>query len=317
MEKIEIRDTQNYLQVYEKIVEIVFTVDENKIYSFRINGSKFENCTIKCKGLKHREIIFNECTFINCEFDIECGIIATKCVFENIEVSSTVVKETELEECKFKRITLEKTALNDVNIYDCHFEYGKFSDVTMSNCSLARNTFAESFFSLIHISGNCYINVCERIEHCTFGESCENIFVSRCPSSGAFIGWKLADIYDEKQISDVKRCIVKLLIPEEAERGSGFGNKCRASKAKVLGIYECFTDNEIGDKVIANSIFNPSFKYEVGKEVKCEGEFDKNRINACSSGIHFYMSRLEAEIVGMKIPYDETFVKKILNLKNH
>ena len=44
----------------------------------------------------------------------------------------------------------------------------------------------------------------------------------------------------------------------------------------------------------AFSQHDPSFKYQVGKKVVPDG-FDEDRWNECASGIHFYLTRVEAE----------------------
>jgi len=87
-----------------------------------------------------------------------------------------------------------------------------------------------------------------------------------------------------------KKCrsevIVKLLIPSTAKRSSAFGRKCRAEFATVLEIFGA----EVGI-----STNNPNFIYRVGETVKPTEPFDDNWMEECSSGIHFFITRLEAE----------------------
>ena len=100
-----------------------------------------------------------------------------------------------------------------------------------------------------------------------------------CPSDGAFIGWK-----------KVNKCIVKLLIPEDAKRSSATTNKCRCDKAKVLEITSMET-NEYLDK-ITNTEY-AACVYKVGEMVYPDS-FDDDRWNECSHGIHFFINRQEA-----------------------
>lgn len=100
-----------------------------------------------------------------------------------------------------------------------------------------------------------------------------------CPSDGAFIGWK-----------KVNKCIVKLLIPEDAKRSSATKSKCRCDKAKVLEITD-LTKNEHLDEVI-NEKYSKCV-YRVGKMVYPD-RFDKNRWEECSHGIHFFINKQEA-----------------------
>lgn len=105
-----------------------------------------------------------------------------------------------------------------------------------------------------------------------------------CPDKGAFIAWKKAfALYDTY--------IVKLLIPEDARRSSATGRKCRADKAIVLSIEPIFVTPVIPDEVYSR--YDPSFAYKVGQTVVVP-DFDTDRFNECSTGIHFFINRQEA-----------------------
>jgi hypothetical protein len=96
---------------------------------------------------------------------------------------------------------------------------------------------------------------------------------------GPFIGWK-------KCMGDV---IVKLRIPEKAKRSHGCERKCRAEFVTVLEVIGA-------DKGV--SIYDKKTEYHPGKTVKANG-WDENRWNTCGQGIHFFISRLEAEAFSM------------------
>ena len=101
-----------------------------------------------------------------------------------------------------------------------------------------------------------------------------------CPEEGDFIGWKKAG---DK--------IVKLRIPEDALRSSATTRKCRCNKAEVIEIYNI--DGTIADERIVSSDYDSSFTYEVGKTVEVQ-DFDTNRWDECTRGIHFFINRQEA-----------------------
>ena len=126
---------------------------------------------------------------------------------------------------------------------------------------------------------------------------------SACPSHGSFIGWKAC--------RDGK--IVKLEIPEEAKRCSGLGRKCRASKAKVLAIYGAMSDVPLDEE--ARSGYDESFVYRVGDVVEPKEAFEENRFDECSSGIHFYLTRVEAELENVLKNLAQEEISKIENLK--
>ena len=101
-----------------------------------------------------------------------------------------------------------------------------------------------------------------------------------CPEEGGFIGWKKAG---DK--------IVKLRILDDALRSSATTRKCRCNKAEVIEIYNI--DGTIADERIVSSSYDSTFTYEVGKTVEVQ-DFDTNRWEKCTRGIHFFINRQEA-----------------------
>jgi len=81
----------------------------------------------------------------------------------------------------------------------------------------------------------------------------------------------------------VSNGIAKLLIPKEAKRVNATSRKCRAEFAIVL---DCPAE--------ATSLHDPSFKYKIGEKI-ISHNFDENRWNECSGGIHFFLTKEEAE----------------------
>jgi hypothetical protein len=96
------------------------------------------------------------------------------------------------------------------------------------------------------------------------------------------------DIIGYKKLSG--GLIVKLLIPSTAERSHAFGRKCRASEAKVLCAWHGETEVESG---VSN--YDLSFVYRVGETVTPKEPFSEEWMEECQSGIHFYITRIEAE----------------------
>jgi hypothetical protein len=100
------------------------------------------------------------------------------------------------------------------------------------------------------------------------------------PDEGDVVGWKKAR----------DGLIVKILIKSGVKRSHGSGRKCRAAAAVVLDIY----DGE-GTAKIATSSWDANFVYAVGETVWPSEPFDEDMWNECASGIHFYITRAEAE----------------------
>ena len=106
-----------------------------------------------------------------------------------------------------------------------------------------------------------------------------SFFAMQCPEKGSFIGYKKA-----------KNKIVELLIMEDSERSSATTRKCRCSKAKVLSITDLENTKEFNEVA---SDYDKSFIYKVGEIVEVK-DFNNDRWDECSTGIHFFITRDEA-----------------------
>ena len=106
------------------------------------------------------------------------------------------------------------------------------------------------------------------------------IFPLVCPEEGSFIAWKTNGYY-----------IIKLRVPEDAKRSSAYGRKCRCSKAEVLEIQNFDGTPAPSQSVPSN--YDYTFIYTKGQTVEVS-DFDEDRWNECSTGIHFFITRQEA-----------------------
>ena len=106
-----------------------------------------------------------------------------------------------------------------------------------------------------------------------------------CPEEGSFTAFK--------KLADGK--IAKLFIPEHAKRSSATTRKCRCSEALVVEIQDRYGNNidEGFSKQADRS--GCELLYKVGHTVYPDG-FDDDRWDECSNGIHFFMTRREAEL---------------------
>src|SRR6266853_1284228 len=94
-----------------------------------------------------------------------------------------------------------------------------------------------------------------------------------CPEVGAFIGFK-----------NVAGAIITLLIPADAERVNAYGSrKCRAEFAYVQAIDGANT-----------GLAHGGFKYPTSGIVTPD-KYDPDPRIECSNGIHFFITRQEAE----------------------
>jgi hypothetical protein len=95
------------------------------------------------------------------------------------------------------------------------------------------------------------------------------------PAEGNLVGWKKC----------ADGVLVKLLIPTDARRSHAFGRKCRAEFVRVLEV--------IGAKE-ARSGYNSAVVYRPGVIVHCD-KWCEDYTQECAGGIHFFITREEAE----------------------
>jgi hypothetical protein len=108
-------------------------------------------------------------------------------------------------------------------------------------------------------------------------------------AKNAELAWAQTKITPEGNLVGWKKCkdnvIVKLLIPQNAKRSNATGRKCRAEYAMVLRIFN-------GSEGISQ--WDGKTIYRKGETVRCS-EWNADRWVECGGGIHFYLTREEAE----------------------
>ena len=163
--------------------------------------------------------------------------------------------------------------LSGANLSGANLSGANLYGANLSGANLSGANLYEADLSRANLSGaNLY-------EADLSGAKGTDVVPITCPDTGGFTAWKKAGGY-----------IVKLEIPEDAKRSSATGRKCRASSAKVLEI-----QNMDGSKADVDTVISGrGGVYEVGKEVVSD-KWDENRWNECSNGIHFFVTRGEAE----------------------
>ena len=108
-------------------------------------------------------------------------------------------------------------------------------------------------------------------------------------AAGAELALAISTHLPEGQFDAWKKCkndvLIRLRIPSDANRSHGASRKCRAEFVEVLEVIGA-------DKGV--SIHDNKTEYIVGQTVRCHS-WDDDRWNTCAGGIHFYLTRLEAE----------------------
>ena len=105
-------------------------------------------------------------------------------------------------------------------------------------------------------------------------------YALQCPEKGNFIAYKKAG-----------KCIVELEILENSKRSSATTRKCRCDKARVISIENIETKEKVKE---VSSDRDKNFIYKVGEVVSVD-DFNEDRWVECTTGIHFFMTKYEAE----------------------
>jgi Family of unknown function (DUF5758)/Pentapeptide repeats (8 copies) len=103
-------------------------------------------------------------------------------------------------------------------------------------------------------------------------------------ADGTLVGWKKLQ----------GAIIAKLEIPARAQRVNSTGRKCRAEFAKVLALYRAGEDKPLPKIAIGIANHDRKTQYKTGKTVRPDA-YDPDFRVECSHGIHFFITRAEAE----------------------
>ena len=178
-------------------------------------------------------------------------------------LSDADLRGANLSDADLRCANLSDADLRCANLRDADLRGANLSDADLRNADLCRADLCEA--SIDQMMWNIYTV----------------FYPLQCPESGSYIGYKKAS-----------GLVVELEIPADARRSSATSRKCRASKAKVLSITD-INGNPAGGQVKSN--YDPDFVYTIGETVEVS-DFDDDRWNECSTGIHHFITRAEAVI---------------------
>ena len=205
---------------------------------------------------------------------------------ENNTIKKTV-EEAIKQRAYLSRVNLSGANLSGANLSGANLSRANLSRANLSGANLSEACLSGANLSRANLSG-VYLSGANLSEAYLSGANLSEVYYNegtgfllpQCPSEGSFIAWKKASGY-----------IVKLLICEDAKRSSATTLKCRCSKATVLGIENC--DGTKAEVNSVNSNHDNSFVYTIGETIEVK-DFDEDRFNECSAGIHFFIARESA-----------------------
>ena len=200
---------------------------------------------------------------------------------EKADLSDTDLRHVDLRGRNLRSVNLRSADLSYASLSYADLSYADLIDTDLFHVDLSCANLSNANLNGADLSATNFNNANLKytsLKDIKYNE-CTSFFALQCPEEGSFIGYKKASYK-----------IVKLLITEDAKRSSATTRKCRCSKAKVLSITNIGNTEEYNEAI---SFHDKSFVYKVGEMVEVK-DFDENRWNECSTGIHFFLTREEA-----------------------
>ena len=281
-------------------------------YGCMFTCASFEECVLnKCifKYAIFTDARFEDTKIWLCEFNYAfcgfakfcgCNLFDTQfngAIMMSIDCYNASQKITVFRCCSFYQANCSAAIFDHSQITNCDFTQANlfeshFRDITITSSKFFSANLTKAFFIDID---------CDQMENANFENACikdaTNVkYPMICPEEGSFVAWKKA-IW-KKDLNKREEVLIKLQIPAKAKRCSGTGRKCRASAVKVLGFYD-MNDNQLPDDITVRAWYRDDFIYTVGKTVKSlalgKPEFNSDRWEECSAGIHFFITKQEAK----------------------
>jgi uncharacterized protein YjbI with pentapeptide repeats len=181
----------------------------------------------------------------------------------NVDLTGATLIDANLTESNLAGTNLKGADLTGANFFEAYMPETNLTGAKLSRASLVGAKLAGA--NLTDVSADC----------ATVG------YWPVCPE-GDVIGWK--------------RCrdhVVQLRVPADARRSSATTRKCRAEHVEVLAVFRPSENEECEE--VAESKYDFKTTYTKGKIVQAS-YWDIDRWRECSGGIHFFLTREEAEL---------------------
>jgi uncharacterized protein YjbI with pentapeptide repeats len=176
-------------------------------------------------------------------------------------LSSADLSGANLSSANLFRVNLSGADLSGVNLFRADLSRADLSQANLSGADLSRVTLSGANLSCANLSN---------AKNREWAEAQTSIL-----PEGNIVGWKQCK----------NGVIVKLLVTQKVRRSNATGRKCRAESAKVLRVFGATEGISIHDGKTV---------YRKGETVTCD-RWNENRFVECGGGIHFYLTRIEAE----------------------
>ena len=236
----------------------------------------------------------------DCDNISQCvnNAIVKKVCLENGDFSSQQFIGVNFDNSRFDNSSFYNSSFDNSRFYNSSFDNSRFYNSRFDNSSFYNSSFYNSRFDNSSFYNSSFYNsrfYNSRFDNSSFDNSS---FDNSSFDNSSFDNTKIPDIaiaqtriLPEGDLIGWKKCqngvIVKLKISAEAKRSSAFGRKCRCEYAEVLEVIGA----EAGFSQYCDK---PKVRYAKGLTVHCD-QWDEKWLKECSGGIHFFITRLEAE----------------------
>lgn len=230
-------------------------------------GADLSDTDLRNVNLHHALLIHADLCNANLSGIDLCGVDLSDARLCNADLSCAIINAANLSYADLSGANLCYTNLCNTDLHNANISDANLCGANLCGANLSRaNLRGTDLSKLIYDEDTAF-------------------YALQCPETGSFIGYKKAHGY-----------IVELEILADAKRSSATSRKCRCSAAKVLSITTISGKSTKVKEIASNRDSN--FVYRVGEIVRVDC-FDEDRWNECSTGIHFFITRSEAERYGI------------------
>lgn len=234
-------------------------------------GADLSDTDLRNVNLHHALLIHADLRNANLSGIDLCGVDLSDARLCNADLSCAIINAANLSYADLSGVNLCYTNLCNTDLHNANISDANLCGTNLSGANLSRANLSRANLRGTDLSKLIY-------------DEDTAFYALQCPETGSFIGYKKAHGY-----------IVELEILADAKRSSATSRKCRCSAAKVLSITTISGKSTKVKEIASNRDSN--FVYRVGEIVRVDC-FDENRWNECSTGIHFFITRSEAERYG-------------------
>ena len=253
-----------------------------------VNFYKIDFCDANFRGANFYGADFHGADFHGadfCDADFH-GANFHDANFRGVNFHYADFRDADFHDANFRGANFYGADFHDANFRDANFHDAVFRDAIFHDADFHDTDFRDANFHGANFYGADFhgANFCgaNNINEVISSANISNTeLCMQCPEEGSFIAFKQAD-----------GCIVKLRVTESAKRSSATTHKCRCSEAEVLEIQNM--DGTTSERTSVSSKYDCNFIYSVGSVVSVP-DFDDDRWNECTRGIHFFITRKEAE----------------------